>query len=387
MGYATSSCSIRGSNYNNGPVTENSTAANVCVGGVCGIAGSSVDISNVENRSAGVITLKNTHTTPCVGGVVGWRNNANINNSKNYADIIIEGVNLRAGGFAAIGGIVGNADQSTNSTTISGCECSGSIITKKQASGSSATDLQPASASETATSYIGGIAAYNGTGSGNRTFSGCKFTGNISLYCSARAYVGGIIGSATVCPTGCIVQNANVTNQNANITYIRQSQTTIGGTANAVTTGEGAIGGIVGFIDTDAISGNTFDGSIYTRDVTASLNSDPYALAGGIVGCTGTATDVTISDCKVNGTFRGNQVTNQTAGLFIGSDGTLAKLTLTGCKVQISTTVHYNYSGSSTAIATDAGVTKARCIGGKYSSVTNANFSKNSGIAVASIYD
>ncbi len=315
-------------NYNNGPISESSTTAFIAVGGIAGIVKGNCELSFVKNLADGDLTVAdNTRKKVYVGGCVGVVQRLfTMDDASNAGDLNFSNITIynNSSSGVQVGGVIGafsDADEDgiseteftfyrlTNSGAIS-CPNAGGDGSNMAAGGSSAT----------AYSYFGGISGVGNTFSKN--FYDCTNTGNITVYNQVKTRLGGILGYTNHNPTGCVC-NVN------QILYYRYNPQSNGG--------NGEIGGIVGYFNTDEYEDLTFIGGLQTT------GSSPNCYTGGLIGRTRQAG--TFLNCKVG--KNGKNIVGASAGNFAPTKDTGAGL-FTACEASYD----FDFTGSIVATGT-----------------------------------
>ena len=327
-------------NYNNGPISESSTTSFIAVGGIAGMLKGNCELSFVKNLANGDITCSdNTRKKLYVGGCVGivqrlfTMDDASNAGDLNFSNITIYNNNSSN---AQVGGVIGafsdvaadTVDGGTESETVQNAEFtfyrltnSGRILVPSSGSGN---NMKAGGSSSSAYSYFGGIAGVGDTYSKN--FYNCTNSGRIQIYNQVKSRIGGVLAYTNHNPTGCV--------NTGSINYCRYK--------GSYTSGNGEVGGVVGYMNITTPTGLTNDATVRTT------GSSPNAFTGGIVGRTNTAT-VGFKDCYV-GTTNGDtsdrytisgasegSYGNSSAGLFSSDGNTAHAWDFDGCKIKNGT--------------------------------------------------
>lgn len=284
-------------NSNSGTVTESSTTAYVCMGGVAAVNyGSGSDLSYAKNLEAGDLNYEgNSRKKSYIGGVLGaFKLMGTMDNASNAGDINFSDITVATQIW--IGGVLGcfHSDLKSTSATFRNLYNSGKI-------NSPSGNLKGGSSTMEDWSYIGGI---SGVGNcTNKTFLNCGNEGEIYVYTQVPTYLGGVLGYTNINPTGCWCHE--------NIRYVRQKFGSTSGKQN------GKIGGVVGYINVDNVHDLSYEGTLNSN------SSSPNCFTGGIVGQIGDAGKgedkvSTFKDCRFAGTVKaaGSDYSNTCAGLF-----------------------------------------------------------------------
>ena len=342
-------------NYNNGAVKDNSSSANVAVGGVCGYAGNDVSSFNYcRNLSSGTVTISGSHTHLFYGGIVGGLGNSStLDYANNSGAISANSATMAQAGYLRLGGIIGGwTNAACTSQTITGCVNSGSITIQVDNFGTTGSgDLQD--------SYVGGIAGGgNNSGVCGKVLKNCKNSGAITMGSTGstnsgklyhRFCVGGIVGFTDVNPTGskCI----------ANIRF------------RSTSGGNNRIGGIAGEMMIESIHDITYKGTVSTNGTATGSGSPYYAnYTGGLVGNVGTGTR-TFTNCTVSGTMfgpgSGTPNTTKTAGIFFScaGGGTGPTVNISSCTVGSGTRLQTGSSDYAVTITSKDQITAANVCG------------------------
>lgn len=344
-------------NYNNGAVKDNSSSANVAVGGVCGYAGNEVSSFNYcRNLSSGTVTISGSHTHLFYGGIVGCLGNSStLDYANNSGAISANSATMAQAGYLRLGGIIGGwTNSACTSQTITGCTNSGTItITSSNLGTEGSEALQD--------SYVGGIAGGgNNSGVCGKALEDCKNSGNITLNGGSanngklyhRFCIGGIVGYTDVNPTGskCIAD-------------IRFRADPSGGDYD----GYNRVGGIAGEMMISEIHDVTYKGSVNTNGTTTGSTSGTLQYAnytGGLVGNVGTGT-ILFNKCTVSGTMRGPNSESRGAGIFFScaGNGTRPTVSITSCKVGSGSRIQTGDSTYKCTISSDSDITAANVCG------------------------
>lgn len=324
-------------NYNNGPISESSTTAFVALGGIAGIVKGNCELSFVKNLADGDLTVAdNTRKKLYVGGCVGvvqrlfTMNDASNAGDLNFSNITIYNSNTSG---ALVGGVIGafsdvaadTVDGGTESETVKEAEFTFYRLTNSGAiscpnADGNGSNMKAGGKSSTAYSYFGGISGVGDTYSKN--FYNCTNTGNITVYNQLKTRLGGILGYTNHNPTGSVC-NVN------QILYYRYNPQSNGG--------NGEIGGIVGYFNTDEYEDLTFIGGLQTT------GSSPNCYTGGLIGRTKQAGS--FLNCKVG--KNGKNIVGASAGYFAPTKDTGAGL-FTACEASYD----FDFTGSIVATGT-----------------------------------
>ncbi len=330
-------------NRNSGTVTENSGSSHIAIGGVVSYFDHASSDFKYAKNSGRVELTGGSYDMNYVGGVigVGWTY-ACVDYSSNSGNIVIKGVTTAQ---LWCGGVIGQWHESGDAmttATITGCTNSGIIKTN----GTDLTDLVAKGASWT---YFGGIIGGGLDDHKNKTYTYCKNTGDIAIYCKAICRVGGIVGTCQLPPNHCEVR--------ANITFRRASND--GGSSSL-----SHVGGIVGFKQgsgSAAYSYLLYKGTLDALIASGGLNS----YAGGMIGNTTQNTTFTFTSCSVGGAIKGRNADPDTGNnaaprLFVGSTSgsSSRKFTFPDCHVEKNTLYKAN---SEVTITQNSDITNARC--------------------------
>ena len=303
-------------NYNNGEVYEHSASARAAVGGVCAWANNaSTSLNYAQNLSGGVIRVEDgEYTNVYVGGVLGVETAAaSFNYTKNAGKIGIRNITISKAAY--IGGVHGGFT-ANGAQTITGCENTGAIDCPD--SGGKSENMKSTSSASVVT-YIGGISsgAGNNAARTSKTFNNCINRGAITMYNQCWTRLGGVVGYANQNPSGC--------ENHGKIVYYRK--------AGGYNSSNGAVGGVVGYINIATVSNLTNTGGVQ------STGSAPNCYTGGIVGSGGanmnTMTNCNVGKSGINIVGSGNA--EQVAGLFASSESGSKDWTFTGCQVMSGT--------------------------------------------------
>lgn len=353
-------------NYNNGPVSENSSSIRVAVGGVCafidsdGKAEYTVNLDYCRNLSSGTVTASGSDKNSAyVGGVLGMTdyavsirscaNNGNINlTNLGVANLRVGGVMGGCGdcipdisgvdsdnqttnsgnikfttcsvtGQVAAGGIFGTMEN-TSEYTVQYCKNSGSISTNTQSNDSE--DISTARMG--AFNYIGGIGTCTSSNGAGKTFTHCQNTGDIKVFVNSRTRIGGITAVCTIPPSYCDVD--------ADLTW---------GMKDGLTDAQAAIGGIAGVLFNNDQASLTFDNLYYYGNIDASniTHNSKRLYVSGLLAARPNQnnTETTWNNCKVGGTLKNKSTSGyEKAGLFTGSNISTANLPNYGVTVACS---------------------------------------------------
>ena len=301
-------------NYNNGEIYEHSASARAAVGGVCAWANNaSTSLDYAQNKSDGVIWVEDgEYTNVYIGGVLGVETAAaSFNYTKNAAKIGIRNITISKAAY--VGGVHGGFT-ANGAQTITGCENTGAIDCPDK---NGASENMMSTSTANVVTYIGGISsgAGNDAARTSKTFNNCINRGAITVYNQCYTRLGGVIGYANQNPSGC--------ENHGKIVYYRK--------AGGYNSSNGAVGGVVGYINIATVSNLTNTGGVQTT------GSSPNCYTGGIVGQEGGNMN-TMENCNVgksgidivgagSGSFGSSG-----AGLFVAS-GTAKVWTFTNCKV------------------------------------------------------
>lgn len=301
-------------NYNNGEIYEHSASARAAVGGVCAWANNaSTSLDYAQNKSDGVIWVEDgEYTNVYVGGVLGVETAAaSFNYTKNAAKIGIRNITISKAGY--IGGVHGGFT-ANGAQTITGCENTGAIDCPDK---NGASENMMSTSTANAVTYIGGISsgAGNDAARTSKTFNDCINRGAITVYNQCYTRLGGVLGYANQNPSGC--------ENHGKIVYYRKT--------GGYTSSNGAVGGVVGYINIATVSNLTNTGGVQ------STGSSPNCYTGGIVGQEGgnmnTMVNCNVGKSGINIVGAGSGSFGSTgAGLFVAS-GSAKEWTFTNCKV------------------------------------------------------
>ena len=301
-------------NYNNGEIYEHSASARAAVGGVCAWANNaSTSLDYAQNKSSGVIWVEDgEYTNVYIGGVLGVETAAaSFNYTKNAAKIGIRNITISKAAY--VGGVHGGFT-ANGAQTITGCENTGAIDCPD--SGGASNNMKSTS-SANAVTYVGGISsgAGNDAARTSKTFNNCINRGAITVYNQCYTRLGGVIGYANQNPSGC--------ENHGKIVYYRK--------AGGYNSSNGAVGGVVGYINIATVSNLTNTGGVQ------STGSSPNCYTGGIVGQEGgnmnTMENCNVGKSGINIVGAGSGSFGSTgAGLFVAS-GSAKAWTFTNCKV------------------------------------------------------
>ena len=312
-------------NYNNGPVTENSASSHVAVGGVVGTSThGSTTLEYVRNKSNGDISIQDgDNDMTYIGGILAVGcTYCTVDNTTNQGDIVFKGVTSAQ---AWCGGILGQWHESADRTTtasVSGCTNEGVIKTN----GTDHTDFVSKGSSF---SYFGGIVGGALADHKNKTYTRCKNTGDISIYCKSICRVGGIAATCQTPPNRCEVR--------CNITFRRKTNDNGNSSLSH-------IGGIVGFKQGSGSS--SYDYLLYLGTIDAQGGGELlHNYVGGIIGNSTQNTTYTFTSCHVGGTIKGRNQNPATASnnsaprLYMGSTSSNASrfFTFPNCNIQKGT--------------------------------------------------
>lgn len=330
-------------NINSGDVSENSSTANIVIGGLVAYATGEVsDFSNCCNE--GEVTVGGAKHSIYIGGVAGGFNNASVlDYASNSGQPVFSSVTMdNSSSYIRLGGVIGGwFNDGCSSQTITGCTNTADITIVSD-------DLKLENTSgSVADCFAGGIAGggKNGSVCGkalvNCTNSGAITMGNSGSYNSGKLYhrfcLGGIIGYTDVNPTGskCI----------ANIRF-------------RSTRGTNRVGGIVGEMRLDVIHDVTYKGTVNSNGTSG---TNFTALLVGDVG-TGTRT---FKNCTVSGTSRGPNSTTVCSGIFFSCNGggTGPTVNIESCKVGSGTRLQTASSGYTVTITSADQITAANVCG------------------------
>ena len=303
-------------NYNTGDISETSECSYVGIGGIAGSsAGEGTDMAYVHNT--GIISYTgNTRYNSYIGGIVGCAQEIfTMDYANNAGDLIFRSITVSHQVW--IGGILGgfNASNSTTksaSLTVTGCVNSGDIDCPNSGGngGNMAIDT---SKKPTAFSYIGGICGVGDCGA--KQFLNCRNTGDITFYNQFKVRLGGVLGYTTMNPTGSSCE--------ADIIYYRYNPASL-------SSSNGVVGGIVGYVGFAKVSDLTFVGRVQTT------GSSPNCFTGGIIGQVGSDTNA-FENCNVGGSnivgAGSGSFGSSGAGLFASKSSKTA-FDFTGCKVK-----------------------------------------------------
>ena len=326
-------------NYNNGPISEESTTAYVAMAGIAGIVKGNCELSFVKNLADGDLsctgnTIKKLYMGGCVGVV---QRLFTMNDASNAGDLNLRGLTVynNSSSGVLVGGVIGafsdaaedTVEQNAETVTVKNAEFTFNRLTNSGAiscpnSGGNGGNLAAAGKSATAYSYFGGISGVGDTYSKN--FYDCTNTANIEVYNQVKTRLGGILGYTNHNPTGCV---CNISDK---ILYYRYNPQSNGG--------NGEIGGIVGYFNSDEFEDLTFIGGLQTT------GSSPNCYTGGIIGRT--RQSGTFLNCKVgknnknivgasSGYFAPDK--NNGAGLFTSCETNYDSFDFTGCYVATGT--------------------------------------------------
>lgn len=326
-------------NYNNGPISESSTTAYIAVGGIAGIVKGNCELSFVKNLADGDITCSdNTRNKLYVGGCVGVVQRLfTMDDASNAGDLNFSNITIynNSSSNAQVGGVIGafsdaaadTVDGGTESETVREAEFTFYRLTNSGAiscpnADGNGSNMKAGGKSSTAYSYFGGISGVGDTYSKN--FYDCTNTANIEVYNQVKTRLGGILGYTNHNPTGCV---CNISDK---ILYYRYNPQSNGG--------NGEIGGIVGYFNSDEFEDLTFIGGLQTT------GSSPNCYTGGIIGRT--RQSGTFLNCKVgknnknivgasSGYFA--PAKNNGAGLFTSCETNYDSFDFTGCYVATGT--------------------------------------------------
>ena len=331
-------------NYNNGEVYEHSASARAAVGGVCAWANNaSTSLDYARNLSGGVIWVEDgEYTNVYVGGVLGVETAAaSFNYTKNAGNIGIRNITLSKAAY--IGGVHGGFT-ANGSQTITGCENTGVIDCPD--SGGKSENMKSTSSANVVT-YVGGVSsgAGNDAARTGKIFHDCINRGAITVYNQCYTRLGGVLGYANQNPSGC--------ENYGKIVYYRK--------AGGYNSSNGAVGGVVGYINIATVSNLTNTGGVQ------STGSSPNCYTGGIVGQEGgnmnTMENCNVGKSGINIVGAGSGSFGSTgAGLFVAS-GTAKEWTFTNCKVITGT----KCQGT---VITDSNMAEA-VVGRKHATSTN----------------
>ncbi len=301
-------------NYNNGEVYEHSASARAAVGGVCAWANNaSTSLDYARNLSGGVIWVEDgEYTNVYVGGVLGVETAAaSFNYTKNAGKIGIRNITISKAAY--IGGVHGGFT-ANGAQTITGCENTGEIDCPD--SGGKSENMKSTSSANVVT-YVGGISSGAGNDAARtlKTFNDCINRGAITMYNQCYTRLGGVIGYANQNPSGC--------ENHGKIVYYRK--------AGGYNSSNGAVGGVVGYINIATVSNLTNTGGVQ------STGTSPNCYTGGIVGQEGgnmnTMENCNVGKSGINIVGAGTGSFGSTgAGLFVAS-GSAKAWTFTNCKV------------------------------------------------------
>jgi len=313
-------------NYNAGTVTDTSESTYIAVGGFVGECdGDGIDLSYVKNIDTGdVMYADNTRYNSYVGGVVGCVNAPlTMDYASNAGDISFR--NITVSHQVWLGGVIGAFNTSNDgikgvALTLTGLTNTGNIDCPQEG-GNGANMAIDMEKKPTAYSYIGGISGVGDCGA--KEFINCTCSGDITVYNQLKTRLGGIAGYSSVNPTGCAYTN------NATIIYYRFNPANL-------SSSNGVIGGIVGYMDVGTVHDLTFWGRLQTT------GSSPNCFTGGIVGQLGSNCKA-FHDCNIYAPVNivgasSGQFGSTGAGLFASKSSSTA-FDFTGCKVKKGTKV------------------------------------------------
>ena len=273
---------------------------------------------------------------------------------------------MSATGQVFAGGIIGGWT-AAGSQTVTGCSNSGWIYTKQRTT-SYHNDINVGDTPTPLWSFFGGISGMGGsyTNEGlnggyntitGKTFTHCTNTGRILIYGKVRSCIGGVVAYTENDPDGCVCT--------ANITLHKS------GGIGSVTTGSSTnyhreiVGGVVGLCTATSVSNAKYDGTL------TSYGSSPQAYDGGIIGYTykfnSAGTSITLSNCKVGGSFRSTG-SGGCAIMCWSASGNVVNFTFTDCVIKKGT-INYT-TGSKVTINSDSDVAKNHCLGKDSGSAT-----------------
>jgi hypothetical protein len=332
-------------NYNDGAVLEYSGTSHVAVGGVVGISThGSTTLEYAMNKSNGDVSVKDwDNDMTYVGGILAMGYTyCTVDNTINKGDIVFTGVTSAQ---IWCGGIIGQwHEDETRTTTATITRCTNEGVIK-----TNGTDYSDIVSKGSSFSYFGGIVGGALSDHKNKTYTRCKNTGDISIYCRAICRVGGIAATCQTPPNRCEVR--------CNITF-RRNQNEGGNTSLS------HIGGIVGFKQG---SGSTsYNYLLYIGTIDALIGDGYYNhYVGGIIGNTAQNTTYTFTSCSVGGSIKGRNAnpTGSTASaprLFVGSTSgsSSRKFTFPSCHIQAGTILRAN---STYTMSQNSDVTNALC--------------------------
>lgn len=317
-------------NYNSGTISEASTTAYVAMAGIAGIVKGNCELSFVKNLADGDLTCTgNTIKKLYMGGCIGIvQRLCTMDDASNAGDLNLRGLTVYNNNTSGVlvGGVIG-AFSDADADGIKETELTYRRLTNSGAiscpnSGSNGGNMAAGGKSATAYSYFGGISGVGDTYSKN--FYDCTNTANIEVYNQVKTRLGGILGYTNHNPTGCV---CNISDK---ILYYRYNPQSNGG--------NGEIGGIVGYFNSDEFEDLTFIGGLQTT------GSSPNCYTGGIIGRT--RQSGTFSNCKVgkngknivganSGKFA--PTANNGAGLFTSCETNYDSFDFAGCYVATGT--------------------------------------------------
>lgn len=355
-------------NYNNGPVSENSSSIRVAVGGVCAFVDSdgkaeyTVNLDYCRNLSSGTVTASGSDKNSAyVGGVLGMTdyavsirsctNNGNVNlTNLGVANLRVGGVmggcgdcipdisgvdsdnqTINSGnikfttcsvtGQVAAGGIFGTMESAAE-YTIQHCTNSGTIMTNTQSTSSE--DI--CTANMGAYNYIAGIGTCTSSNGAGKTFTNCHNNGgHIKVYVASRTRVGGITAICTIPPGNCDVT----------------ADLTLGWTTARAVDNVNAVGGIAAVQYDDSNTTSSFSNLYFNGviDATNITHNNKRQLISGLVAArpnkAGTASEWT--NCKVGGQIKSYSNSGyDKAGLFTSTQQTNANrptISCTDCQI------------------------------------------------------
>ena len=326
-------------NYNNGPVSESSSTAYVAVAGIAGDVKGNCELTYVKNLANGDLSVSgSTRKKIYIGGCVGvvqsmfTMNDASNAGDLNFSDITIynnSSSNVIAGGVL---GAFSDSDkdlvvvQPGDTVTVQNAEFTFRRLTNsgkiscpnKDGNGG---NLKAGGTGCSGYQYFGGIAGVGDTYSKN--FYDCTNTGDIEVYNGLKTRLGGILAYTNHNPTGCVC-NVN------QILYYRYKPT--------YTSGNGEIGGVVGYCNLSEFEDLTFIGGLQTT------GSSPNCYTAGIIGRTRQAG--TFRNCKVG--KNGKNIVGASSGKF-APDTNMGAALFTSCETNYAS---FDFTGSYVATGT-----------------------------------
>jgi len=342
-------------------------AANIDVGGLSNISwpmignsssrtfegtfnGNGYTISNVYHNSSNA----NTYV-----GLFGYVSNGAI-----IENVTVNGINLTE--VSNVGGLIGEADGSSNTITISGCNVSGTITSSGYntaggivalAYGEVNVSTCVSSVTVTAVQQAGGLIGYmqNDGNSNTATISGSSASGVITgTSGSSSYYIGGLIGRVA---NPAMISSCSATGNVTGISYVASFIGSVEATANItgsnasgnLTNATGSyLGGFIGYLN----SASTIS-SCYS---TGSLNATGYYI-GGFVGLINVAASIT--SCYSTSSVAGGSTP---VGGFAGAIASAA--TLSGCYATGNLNcTNTNTAGFAGTISANASITNCYATG------------------------